>query len=352
MLRAAFAPYRLLFNFRALTSRGALPYKDTYFIKVWHDAGPSRFGIGECAVFRGLSADDRPDYEEKISALCRSINRGEQYDITGWSSLRFGLETALADLDNGAARTLFPSAFSSGQSDVVINGLVWMGSLDEMTRRADEKIAAGFRCIKFKIGSHDFDSEVQLLERIRAKHGAEKLEIRLDANGAFTKDNVMQRLNRLAILDIHSIEQPVAAGQVDVMAQVCAQSPIAIAIDEELIGCRTKEQMAAMLKKIQPAYIILKPALCGGFSGAADWIECAGKMNIGWWATSALESNIGLNAIAQWTAAMNVAMPQGLGTGGLYTNNITSPLTLVGERLSTDPAKQWQIPELKWIIPE
>lgn len=351
-MRAAYAPYRLDFNFKALTSRGALPWKDTYYIKVWDESVPEQYGIGECAVFRGLSADDHPDYEETLRQLCQGINRGERCDISKWSSIKFGLETALFDYQNGCVRTPFPGDFTNGRSHVDINGLVWMGTLDEMTSRAEAKIADGFKCIKIKVGSHDFNKELELIDRIRVAHGPEELEIRLDANGAFAPDNALDRVKRLAQLDIHSIEQPIAAGQWEAMSFLCENSPVPIALDEELIGCHTPEEMHKMLYYIHPAYIILKPALCGGFSGATDWILNAESKSIGWWVTSALESNVGLNAIAQWVAAMNVDMPQGLGTGGLYTNNIHSPLSLRGEQLGYDPDKGWHMPELQWITPE
>lgn len=352
MLKASYVPYRLDFNFKALTSRGALPYKDTYFIKVWNPDNPDKFGIGECALFRGLSAEDNDDYEVALRQLCRCINNGEKYDVSDRSSITFGLETAIADYQNGCERTPFPSDFSKGKGCVPINGLVWMGSVKEMAQRAEAKIESGFRCVKFKVGGQDFEQEFKLLERIRENHPPENLEIRLDANGAFTKDNALERLKRLSLLDIHSIEQPVLPGQWDLMAHICAESPIPIALDEELIGCRPMTDKCNMLRYIRPAYLILKPALCGGFSGADEWIEAAECHNIGWWATSALESNIGLNAIAQWVAAKTVTMPQGLGTGSLYNNNIASPLCLDGELLKIAVDNKWSFPEFKWITPE
>lgn len=352
MLKAAYTHYRLEFNFQALTSRGALPHKDTYYIKVWDDSTPERYGIGECALFKGLSSDDRPNYEETLSHLCHCINNGTQCDISKWSSIRFGLETALLDFENGCSRLPFPSEFTEGKGSVDINGLVWMGTLEQMAERAEQKIREGFRCIKFKIGGTDFNEELRLLDMIRLQHGPDELEIRVDANGAFKPDDALEKLKRLSVLDIHSIEQPIAAGHWEEMSFLCENSPVAIALDEELIGINAPEEMHKMLYYIHPAYIILKPALCGGFSGATDWINNAESKGIGWWVTSALESNIGLNAIAQWTAAMNVKIPQGLGTGALYTNNFVSPLTLKGDKMTYNPAKGWDISTLQWIIPQ
>lgn len=348
-MRAAYAPYRLVFKSPATTSRDTLTERLTYYIKVWDEEKPECFGIGECAIFRGLSAEDWDDYENIVAQICRSINKGEPYDISRLSSVRFGLETALADLKNGGNRTPFPSAWSSGETPVKINGLVWMGSVEQMIARADEKIAAGFDCIKFKVGGVDFNDEFRMIERVRRQYSPEQLEIRLDANGAFSLDNVMERLHRLSLLDIHSIEQPIRQHQREAMAQVCKDSPIPIALDEELIGVTSTVEKLRLLKEVRPAYIILKPSLCGGFSEADDWIACAESNGIGWWATSALESDIGLNAIAQWTAAKNPSMPQGLGTGALYVNNFTSPLRLNSDRLSYEATGKWVFPHLQWI---
>lgn len=352
MLKAAYSPYTLNFNFRALTSRGALPVKDTFFIKVWEDSCLEKYGIGECALFKGLSKEDCPEYEGKINELCKSINRGEKCDIDRWSSIKFGLETALEDFKHGCQHIPFPSEFVNGKKDITINGLVWMGSIEEMLRRAEQKLAEGFKCIKFKIGAEDFEQELDMLQKIRRKLPPETVEIRLDANGAFTPESAISKLERLAALSIHSVEQPIAAEQWTQMAEICKYSPIPVALDEELIGCRSISEKGEMLDFIKPAYIILKPSLCGGFSEAKEWIDSARHRNIGWWVTSALESNVGLNAIAQWVGTMKVRMSQGLGTGGLYTNNIPSPLVLRGYRLSYELSKGWNFPELEWIIPE
>lgn len=350
--RAAWCKYTLRFNFTARTSREEMTEKDTYFIKVWDSDSPDVAGIGECALFRRLSAEDRfGDYEQKLNELCRGINNGQEVDIAHYSSLRMGLETAQLDLRNGGRGVIVPGPWADGVGAITINALVWMGSADEMTRRISEKLASGCSCLKMKIGGISFDDELMLLDRIRREFPPEKLEVRLDANGAFKADGAMARLRELANFSIHSIEQPVMAGQWDVMKKLCEESPIPIALDEELIGLDDIADKRRMLTSIGPAYIVLKPSLCGGLSGAGEWISLAEETHTGWWVTSALESNVGLNAIAQWTASLKPVMAQGLGTGTLYTNNIESPLRLNGDKLSLDPNGRWQMPALKWIEP-
>lgn len=346
-MKAEFRHYRLDFKRPSRTSRAVMTYKDTYFLKVWDEADPAKYGIGECAVFRGLSADDFPNYESKLRDLCRAIGEGRKVDIARWPSIKFGLETALLDFDNGCCRRPFPTPWSEGQGGILINGLVWMDTPEVMLQNAIAKAEAGFRCIKLKIGAHDFERELQMVDKLRVAYGPDKLEIRLDANGAFPDgETALEHLKRMSVLDIHSLEQPVKAGHWDTMAYVCENSPIPIALDEELIGVHDSLDMFKMLKYIAPAYIILKPSLCGGFSGATEWMNAAEKLGIGWWATSALESNIGLNAIAQWTSALDVTMPQGLGTGMLYTNNIPSPLWLDGQYLRFDTARKFDLADV------
>lgn len=348
-MRAAYTRYDLRFLRPAVTSRAVMTVKETYLLKVWHEDHPDICGMGECAVFRGLGSDDRPDYESRLARLCRDINDGrDPGDLAGWSSILFGYETAILDLAHGGTATIFHSPWSEGNGEITINGLVWMGSADEMLGRIDEKISTGFRCIKLKIGGIDFDEEVRLLGYIRSHFPSGKLELRLDANGSFAPAEAQSKLERLAVFDIHSIEQPIRQGQWCDMARLCRNSPIAIALDEELIGISDAGEKSRMLDTIMPAYIILKPSLCGGFRSAAEWIDLAEARGMGWWATSALESNIGLNAIAQWAASLSPAMPQGLGTGMLYDNNITSPLRQVRDVLIYDPKAQWIYPDLKW----
>lgn len=348
MLVARYAPYRLEFKRPAGTSRGVLRHKETYFIQIFDDARPDMFGLGECAIFRGLGADDIPDYETRLARFCHAFSHGEPYDLSDLSSVRFGIETALADYHNGCSHVPYPSEWTDGLTAIITNGLVWMNPYEIMLAEAQSKAAAGFSCIKFKIGAIDFDREIEMIDRLRCQYAPERLQIRVDANGAFGADDVMDRLRRLAPLDIHSIEQPVRARQPELMSFVCANSPIPVALDEELIGISSARQMHQMLATLRPQYIVLKPSLCGGFSGATQWIDAANRLGIGHWITSALESNVGLNAIAQWTAARHPHMAQGLGTGALYTNNIPSPLLLRSENLYYQPSQYLTLPLLNW----
>ncbi|KIO44530.1 MULTISPECIES: o-succinylbenzoate synthase [Sanguibacteroides] len=348
MLKASYIPYRLVFKQPAGTSRGILTTKESWFIKVWDTERPEVFGIGECALFRGLSADDRPDYEKQLEQVCLNIDRLPLETLNDWSSIRFGVETALADLGNGGKRWIYPTPFLENSRPIEINGLIWMGDRKTMEERLVEKLNAGFHCIKLKIGAIDFQSELELLKLIRSRFNRHDIELRVDANGAFTPDEALAKLEQLARYDIHSIEQPIRQGQWKEMARLCRLSPVPIALDEELIGISETERKRELLMTIQPRYIILKPALTGGFSGAEEWIEIAGRLRIGWWVTSALESNIGLNAIAQWTATLPTAMPQGLGTGQLYINNIPSPLEQKGCFISYNPTKKWELNPLSF----
>ena len=289
--------------------------------------------MGECALFRGLSADDRKNYEEKLEEVCQRIEEVKMEELEEWSSIRFGVEMALQDLAMGGRQLYFPSAFTEGRLAIEINGLIWMGDKSTMLQRIQQKLEAGFHCIKLKIGAIDFEAELSLLQYIRERFSCEKVELRVDANGAFAPEEAMSKLEALAAFGLHSIEQPIRQGQWEEMAHLCRETPIPIALDEELIGVYGRKKKLELLEKVQPQYIILKPALCGGFSGAREWIELAEKRGIGWWVTSALESNIGLNALAQWVATLGNPMPQGLGTGQLYTNNLWSPLRQEGECL-------------------
>lgn len=348
-IKAEYCRYVLDFRFKAVTSRQAMYEKETYFLRLT-DMDTGKSGIGECALFRGLSSDDVPDYEERLRRLCMKINRGDILPKLS-SSLMFGLETAVNDLKNGGKHVIYPSDWVDGNSGLQINGLVWMGSEDEMSARIAEKIDAGFKCLKLKIGGIDFDGELRLLEIIRNQFDSQTLELRLDANGAFTPGDALHKLERLSKYDIHSIEQPIRAGQWFAMADVCRNSPIPIALDEELIGESDEVRMDTILNIIRPSYIILKPSLCGGLEATERWIEAAQRHKTGWWITSALESNVGLNAIAQLAACHDVKLPQGLGTGQLYKNNIPSPLSLVGERLYYDKDGSWDLSPIKFVNP-
>lgn len=333
MKRAEYSRYLLHFKEDAGTSRGVLKEKETFFVKVWDESCPEVFGMGECALFRGLSADDRKNYEEKLEEVCQRIEEVKMEELEEWSSIRFGVEMALQDLAMGGRQLYFPSAFTEGRQAIEINGLIWMGDKSTMLQRIQQKLEAGFHCIKLKIGAIDFEAELSLLQYIRERFSCEKVELRVDTNGAFAPEEAMSKLEALAAFGLHSIEQPIRQGQWEEMAHLCRETPIPIALDEELIGVYGRKKKLELLEKVQPQYIILKPALCGGFSGAREWIELAEKRGIGWWVTSALESNIGLNALAQWVATLGNPMPQGLGTGQLYTNNLWSPLRQEGECL-------------------
>ena len=343
MLLAKSKKYNLQFRNPAITSRATMLEKETYFIKIWDETNPNIYGIGECAIFRGLSADDDVNYEAHLKRICDNINQISPKEIEQ-SSIRFGVETALNDLANNGQRIIFNSNWLDGYNPIPINGLVWMGNQSEMLNRIIEKIEAGFSCIKLKIGGIDFNKEIKLLRFIRGNFSADDLQIRLDANGAFAPENALEYLDKLSKYSIHSIEQPIKQGQWSAMAEICQKSPIPIALDEELIGINEFSLKEKMLSTIKPHYIILKPSLCGSFLGSDEWIELANKHSIGWWITSALESNIGLNAIAQWVATLNTKMPQGLGTGNLYINNIPSPICQIDDVLTYDKNLSWQIP--------
>lgn len=348
MLHASWTPYSLVFRETAITSRSRMNTKDTYFIKVWDDDAPETVGWGECPLFKGLSAEDTPEYENILSDVCRNVDDYAKHGLPPVSSIKFGFEMALADLRNGGKQLFFDTPWARGEKTITINGLIWMGDRKRMSERIREKLTSGFRCVKLKIGGIDFEQEVELLCQIRRDFSSDEIEIRLDANGSFTPENALKRLETLADFDIHSIEQPVRAGQPEVMAHVVRESPIPIALDEELIGVTDDDMKKELLSFIYPAYIILKPSLCGGFSEADRWISAARSLGIGWWATSALESDLGLAAIGQWVDGYTPVMPQGLGTGKLYTNNISSPLCLEGERLKCEPSGLFEFPELSW----
>ncbi|WP_343687619.1 o-succinylbenzoate synthase [Chryseobacterium gleum] len=330
-MEATYLKYLLQFKRPSGTSRGVLLDKETFILTVSEEG---RKGTGECAVFRGLSFDDRPDYEEKLKWLCENINLDAAFlkgELKEFPSIWFGYEQAVLNLRNGG-NLYFPSEFTEGKSAITINGLIWMGDAAYMEEQIQDKLKKGFHCIKLKIGV-DWKSEHIILQKLREKFSKDQLELRVDANGGFSKDEAIIVLQQLAYLHIHSIEQPVKAGNWDDMAELCAKTPTPIALDEELIGIIDPEKKKQLLEKIKPQYIILKPALVGGFSGSDEWISLAENQNIGWWITSALESNIGLNAIAQYTFTKKNPMPQGLGTGALFVNNFESVLELKNELL-------------------
>lgn len=331
MKTATFNQYILNFKQPSGTSRGILNTKETYFIEITED---DKKGIGECALFRGLSFDDDEDYEAALEWASRNINLSFEElkeELVNHPSIIFGIEQAFANLKH-QGNLYFPSDFTEGKDSIKINGLIWMGNAAFMQSQIEEKLKDQFTCIKLKIGV-DWQSEKEVIKSIRNQFPKEQIELRVDANGAFSPEQAKLVLEELAELEIHSIEQPIQAGNWKAMAELCKNTPTPIALDEELIGVLNIESKKDLLTEIRPQYIILKPSLIGGFSGSDEWIDLAEKNNIDWWITSALESNIGLNAIAQYTYNKKNPMPQGLGTGGLFTNNFPSPLILKGENL-------------------
>lgn len=344
----------LQFRFEAGTSRGVLTTKDVYWIKVQERPSSSRIGWGEAAPLVKLSVDDRPDFEDVLAKTLKDLGQKswstEADELlkevnervpTELPSIRFGVETALLDWLNGGQRVIFHTPFVTEEKPIPINGLIWMGTKEFMLDQIDQKLQEGFNCIKLKIGAIDFDQELALLRYIRSKYTADQIILRVDANGAFSPEEAELKLQRLAEFDLHSIEQPIRAGQWTAMKKLCASPPLPIALDEELIGISEKE---SLLDRIQPQYLILKQSLVGGILETQEWIRLAEERNIAWWMTSALESNIGLNAIAQLTGTYSPTMPQGLGTGKLYHNNLDSPLEISGGQIFYRSEKTWELP--------
>lgn len=350
-------PHVLQFKFSAGTSRGSFTEKKTWWIKVYDEEQPEVVGWGEASPLKGLSTD----YSESFQAVLKvellrlvehrvplsnleDILQFVQKHIPGsFPSIRFAVETALIDLFHGGRRLIFDNDFIHGKVRIPINGLIWMGEPRFMQDQIAQKLMEGFDTIKMKIGAIDFDQEIRLLESIRDQYGPDEITLRVDANGAFGEEDVREKLIQLAALDIHSIEQPIAAGQWTLIRQLCEEAILPIALDEELIGVHALGEKAQLLDQIQPQFIILKPSLLGGILACQEWIELAEERHIGWWFTSMLESNIGLNAIAQMTASYAELMPQGLGTGQLYTNNLKAPLTIKKGQLLYNHKSQWGI---------
>ncbi|SEA26584.1 o-succinylbenzoate synthase [Psychroflexus halocasei] len=341
-MKATYKRHVLEFKKASGTSRGVLKTKETWFLKLQEG---NQVGIGECGILRGLSVDDRPDYEEKLKWLCGHINKNKAElfaELKTYPSILFGLEMALKSLESSNPFKLFQTDFVNQNKGIPINGLIWMGTKEFMLEQIKEKMNAGFRCIKLKIGAIDFEKELDLLKFIRSNFSDEVLELRVDANGAFSPETAMDKLEALSQFNLHSIEQPIKAGQFEEMNKLCQKTALPIALDEELIGVFEEKDRGELLDQIQPQYIILKPSLVGGFKESLNWIKLAEERNIGWWITSALESNIGLNAIAQFTSTLDTKMPQGLGTGSLYINNITSPLEVKGDQIFYKQTQKWQ----------
>ncbi len=343
MIKAKVFRHDLRFITPGQTSRGTLYSKPSWIIMLEKDGNT---GLGECSVIPGLNPEYDDNYGEIIQTTVAKINSRETlelYELDQWPSIRFGFETALIDLGVADTGILFPSKFTEGEIGIPINGLIWIGSREEMKQRIREKLESGFGVLKLKIGSLDFEDELAMLKEIRTDYPVSELEIRLDANGAFQCAEAIEKLNRLSELNIHSIEQPIAPGQWENMAEICSCSPIEIALDEELIGINETEKKYNLLKVVQPDYIILKPSIIGGLSKSMEWINLATAAGIDYWVTSALESNVGLNAIAQWVFTLNSNRVQGLGTGKVFSNNFPSPLELRGSKLFYNPSVNWQI---------
>lgn len=358
-LKASFNRYVFQFRFDARTSRGIIKERVSWFLKIGDEEHPEIFGIGECAPLQGLSPEYAEDMTGLLEPLAARINElrltvvpetlagiraliHEHLPDVKESSLIFALETAFLDLAGGGERKLFKNSFTEGAS-IPINGLIWMGGMDFMLQQIEIKVRDGFRCLKLKVGGIDFEKECDILQYVRRKYFRENIILRLDANGAFKEEEALYKLNELSRFQIHSIEQPLKTGSA-LLPELCVKSPIPIALDEEMIGTSQPSDKVALLERIKPAFIILKPTLHGGFLSTAEWIDLATRRNIGWWITSALESNIGLNAIAQFTAGYPVELPQGLGTGSLYENNFESPLKVKNDgTLSFISMKNWDL---------
>lgn len=355
MLTLTYQRRALQFNFPARTSRGALTEHVAYYLRLADASQPTLAGWGEAAPLAGLSPEYGPEFEGLVRDFCQRFNQASHTVLTASEaaalvpaelpSLRFALESALLDLYNGGQHQLYTNAFSQGRAGLPINGLVWMGDAAFMREQIRQKLAAGYACLKVKIGSIDWATELALLSEIRAEASPSQLMLRVDANGAFAPAEAPARLAQLAEFAIHSIEQPIAAGQWGTLAQLCRESPVPVVLDEELIGLTDPARQAELLDTVRPPYLVLKPTLLGGHAATHRWIALAEARGIGWWITSALESNIGLNAVAQLTGEYQVGdFAQGLGTGQLYHNNLAAPLSIRAGALHYDPAGTWEQP--------
>lgn len=341
-MKASYKRHILNFKRPSGTSRGILTQKETWFLVLEEN---EKIGIGECGLLRGLSVDDVEDYEDRLQWTCDHISLGVDTlykELKEFPSIQFGVEQAFASLESNNTFELFASCFTSGESTIPINGLIWMGDASFMHEQIQQKLEEGFTCIKMKIGAIDFDKEIQLLESIRKRYSQNAIELRVDANGAFQPKDALEKLQILSRYGLHSVEQPIKQGQYLEMKTLCEESPLPIALDEELFGVFDRTEKRNLLQAIRPHYLILKPSLIGGFRGCKEWIALADEHDIGWWVTSALESNIGLNAIAQWTFTLNNPMPQGLGTGSLFTNNFECPLMVKNGHLIYRKDKHWE----------
>lgn len=354
-LKLEYCPYVLDFRFDAGTSRGIMKKRTVWFVKLFVGEKPGVFGLGECAPIDGLSSEDISQVEFELERLQKTIEEKNLNDFQDapletvakltdpeFPSIRFALEVAVLDLLNGGERLIIENDFVRGLQKIPINGLIWMGDKDFMQKQMGEKMASGFECIKMKVGAIDFADELTLLKAIR-KAGGNSLDLRIDANGAFPNKEVFKLLRQLEVLNLHSIEQPIMPRQPEAMSLICEKSAIPIALDEDLIGVHRFADKKELLTYVKPQYIVIKPSLVGGILSTREWISLATELGIGWWITSALESNVGLNAIAQMTAGYELTMHQGLGTGQLYHNNIESPLLIENGFLEFVPGKSWGV---------
>jgi o-succinylbenzoate synthase len=359
MLKANYYKHRLKFRFEAGTSRGILKEKDTWFILLSRNG---KTGIGECAPIAGLSPDTGEQVEAVLIQLCNHLSKlnnppelrslVEEFHLESVPSVRFGLETALLDLCLGGKRKICRNEFFDQEKPIPINGLIWMGDEKFMQEQVEDKLRDGYSCIKMKIGAIDFDTELKILNSIRRRYDAKTISLRVDANGAFTPAEALEKLKRLSEFELHSIEQPIRSRQLKAMAELCQASPVPIALDEELIGLHTIKEKEQLLEMLRPPYLVLKPTLLGGQEVCMEWIRLAEEHNIDWWLTSSLEANIGLNAISQLASQLEVTIPQGLGTGQLYENNIPSPLTIENGCIQYDKQKSWDLSILGPVLSE
>lgn len=349
MIAARWIEHTLQPRFELGTSKGPINARTVWYLLAWETDRPEVVGIGEAALFPGHSKEFPADVRTKLIELCADTHdwpRRLTTDLVDVPSVRFAVEQCLRDLEVSGTKQLFPSPFLLGHANIPINGLVWMGDKATMKQRIREQIEKGFTTVKMKIGAIGIADELELLAAVRQEFSPKEITLRVDANGAFGASDVMDVLHRLADLQVHSIEQPVHAGLYEVMAELCERSPIPIALDEDLIGLNTRDAKVDLLDHVKPRYIVIKPSLVGGWAATQEWIDLAKARNINWWITSALESSIGLNAIAQYTATLGVTMPQGLGTGSVYINNIASPLLAERGALHFRPEVGWDLSSL------
>lgn len=364
MLKCRVYPQTFKFSFAAATSKSDLIDRKSWFPVI---SDGDNFGIGECAPMPNFSIDWRDDFEDKLFSTCAAIQSLDYADLSEeyiyqnlgleqFPSIVFGFETAIKDLKNGGDRVIFRNSFVDQQRPIPINGLIWMSEVETMWQEINQKINLGFRCIKIKVGSRkvSFDEELSLLKKIRQNWGSDEITIRLDANGAFSSLEAQSKLEQLARFDIDSIEQPLKVRD-PYIVELCKISPISIVLDEELTTFEAMRvdnpelDRRAFLQAISPQAIVIKPSLHGGLKASIEWIRAAEACNISWWLTSFLESNIGLNAIAQLATEYSDPLKiHGLGTGQIFSNNISSPLKVESASLHYNKNLQWDLSSINF----